>query len=118
MGKASRDKGKRGEREARDMVRDHWDSPKCIRSIQVSGTYAADLLYGPPGLHLEVKRYAKIGAVRFMEQAERDAREDDIPLVLLREDQGRWYVMVPLSQSVDFARRIQEHMADRSRTLP
>jgi len=112
MGKASRDKGKRGEREARDQVVKHWNSPGCVRSAQVSGLFSSDLMYGPPGLHLEVKRYAKIGCMRFMEQARQDSRDEDVPTVLMREDNGEWCVMVPMDRSVDFAQKILAALTD------
>jgi len=89
----SRRKGKRGELEARDLVREHWHSPKCIRSAQVSGKYAADLLEGPPGLHLEVKLVSKIGAMKYYRQAEDDAKSNEVPVVLMRENDGPWMVM-------------------------
>ena len=112
VGKASRDKGKRGEREARDLVREQWQSPNCQRSAQVSGTFCADLLGGPEGLHLEVKRYKRIVALDFLEQAKEDSDEDATPLVVMREDGGEWALMVPFDRSVEFARRILAHLED------
>ena len=104
MGKRSRDKGKRGELEARDRVRELWGVPGCRRSAQVSGALTSDLTRGPQGLHLEVKRWKRIAACRFMEQAERDARGiGDVPVVLMREDGGPWMVLVPLDRSMEFA---------------
>lgn len=105
----SRDKGKRGELEARDQVRQHWSCPNCVRSAQVSGKFSADLLGGPDGLHLEVKRYAKIAAMDFMEQAVRDSK-DLIPVVLMRENDGDWVMMVRLQDSVGFSRKLLEHL--------
>lgn len=70
-------------------------------------------MYGPPGLHLEVKLYAKIGAMRYMDQAKEDAaRTGDIPTVLMRENGGEWCVMVPMNRSVDFARKILAALSD------
>lgn len=112
MGKASRDKGKRGEREARDFVRDAWLCPQCQRSAQVSGLFNSDLMYGPPGLHLEVKRYARIVALDFLKQAEEDSALQDggIPIVLMREDGGDWAVLLRAEKAVDFARTLRDHM--------
>lgn len=111
MGKASRDKGKVGEREARDKVRALWNSPDCQRSAQVSGLFVSDVSGGPEGLHLEVKRYKKIAACRFMEQAIEDSgghgsAEGSVPTVLMREDFGDWHVMVRMEDAEDFARRL------------
>lgn len=109
MGRASREKGKRGEREARDMVRSLWRSSECSRAAQVSGKLSADVVGGPPGLHIEVKRYAAIGATRWLEQATRDG-DGLLPVVLCREDHGEWMVLLPMSRSVEFATLLHEHM--------
>lgn len=112
MGKPSRDKGKRGELEARDKVRDLWGCPNTQRSAQVSGKYSCDLLGGPEGLHLEVKRYAQIAASRFMDQAQADAfGGPDIPVVLMREDGGEWLCMFRMRDTKEFLARL-------SRTVP
>lgn len=90
----SREKGKRGERDARDAVKLYWNCPDCIRAAQSNGTWSADLLYGPPNLHLEVKHYGAIAALKFLRQATKDAQESETPVVLMREDgEKRWAVM-------------------------
>lgn len=90
----SRQKGARGEREARDAVKLHWGSKDCIRAAQANGSYSADLLGAPEGLHVEVKFYASIAALKFLRQAEADAREGEIPVVLMRENGDKeWTVM-------------------------
>lgn len=107
MGLKSRDKGKRGEREARDQVRTLWNAPGCVRTAQVSGKYSGDLMGGPEGLHLEVKRYKRIVASDFMKQAIEDAAPGEIPVVLSREDGGDWLVTVRMKDSLEFAERIR-----------
>ena len=107
MGLASRNKGKSGEREARDQVKEVWNCPDCFRSAQACGSYSADLLGGPPGLHLEVKRYKRIVAADFMTQASEDAKDDEVPVVLMREDSGKWLVMVRMEDTPKFAERIR-----------
>lgn len=109
MGKASRDKGKRGEREVVDLFKAHGFT--AHRSAQVDGTMSCDVVTSIPALHVEVKRYAKIGAMRFMDQAVRDAKaagpwmtilgaDPDgksfprLPILFMREDEGPWRVMV------------------------
>jgi hypothetical protein len=82
----SRDKGKRGEREARDMVRKYWFAPNCIRAAQSNGKHSADLLEAGPHFHIEVKRIASIGALKFWNQAERDRKSGEIPVVLMRQN--------------------------------
>jgi len=89
----SREKGKRGEREFAEVLRGMGISAR--RSQQYAGNEGtADLKTDVPGLHVEVKRRTRIGAVRFMEQAERDCLSDDLPIVALREDRGEWLILV------------------------
>lgn len=106
----SRQKGKRGELEARDAVRQHWAAPECIRAAQVCGKFGADLLYALPDGHIEVKRYKSIKAFDFYEQAKRDAKSDQIPVVIMREDCAKeWLVMFSIEDSLKFALAILEN---------
>jgi hypothetical protein len=103
----SREKGKVAERQARDAVRTLWNSPDCYRSAQACGSFSADLLGGPPGLHLEVKHYAGIAALRFLRQAETDAAKGETPVVLMRENgETEWTVMVRMKDAEAFARKL------------
>lgn len=99
----SRRKGKRGELEARNAVRQHWYSPQCERASQVSGKFSADLIHGPPGLHIEVKYHQRISALKFLKQATRDARDGDVPVVLMRENNHPgWVVMFKIRDTDKF----------------
>lgn len=103
MGKKSRNKGKRGELEARDQVREHWKAAECRRAQQYCGSESsADLLHALPGAHVEVKRIKAIAACRFIEQADRDRAPGDFPVVLMKEDRGDWLVMFRVSDSKRF----------------
>jgi len=113
MGKASRDKGKRGERDARNFVRKEWQAPNCIRSAQVSGSFSSDVMYGPDGIHIEVKFYKRIAACRWMEQAEEDAKEGEVPMVMFRENGGQWYVAMPFDKTVQFTELLQAHLGGK-----
>ena len=99
----SRAKGKRGELEARDAVREHWVAPDCIRAAQGAGAYAADLLHAGHEIHVEIKCVAKIGTEKFILQAERDAAEGELPVVVMRQNRGEWCVMFRLKDSIRFA---------------
>lgn len=95
MGRRSREKGKRGEREACEALRRLFHV-EASRTSQRRGDLAADIDLGRD-LHVEVKRRAKIGATRFLEQAESDAKPHETPLVLMREDgDTEWSVLVRL----------------------
>ena len=82
-------KGKTGELEFAALLRGLGIDAR--RSVQYCGTEGtADLITAIPGVHWEVKRYAKIASLRFLEQAERDCLANDLPVVALREDRGEW----------------------------
>lgn len=110
MAKKSRDKGKRGEREARDAAVQHWhaDPDRCVRAAQVSGTLAADILHALPGAHIECKLIARIPALDFLRQAETDAGPNELPIVLMREDGDKeWVVMFRMHSSSRFATALE-----------
>lgn len=111
MGVNSHAKGARGEREARDQVRLHWNCPDCIRAAQACGAYGADLLEGPPKMHLEVKLHKRIVALDHLAQADRDRRADEIPVVLMRETSGkekRWAVMLFIDDTDKFMESLND----------
>lgn len=89
----SRRKGKKGELEARDVVRRYLGFPQAFRSAQAAGSLSADL-GGTGALHVEVKRPARLGAEKYLLQAERDAEPGKVPVVLTRQDRGEWILMV------------------------
>ncbi len=104
MGRASREKGKRGEREFARLLNEMGIDAR--RSQQFSGAAGdADLVTSMPGVHWEVKRYARVAAIRFLEQAERDSKKD-LAVVALREDRGSWVVMVRAENLEALARQI------------
>lgn len=105
----SRRKGKVGEREARDVVRCWWFASDCIRAAQSNGKHSADLLYAGENVHVEVKRRKRIQARDFMAQAVSDARINEFPVVLMREDNSGWMVMFRVEDSLNFARMIQRN---------
>lgn len=107
MGKHSRQKGKRGEREAAAQVALHWGAVGARRSVQFCGRAGDADLTGVTGLHCEVKRYARIAALDWLEQAEMDSTDGAVPVVLCREDcQTEWTLMLRVSQAPEFARRL------------
>ena len=114
MGKASREKGKRVEREAARAVAEALGI-EARRSVQFCGRAGdADLSTSLDGVHFEVKARAAHSALRFMEQAKADAG-DAIPVVLLREDRDvRFFALIELDRLSDLSRLIQ---ASRRETL-
>lgn len=105
----SRAKGARGEREAAAAWTDATGLP-AGRTAQRTGKLGTpDITLGTDRLHAEVKRRARLAVSEFQRQAERDAPEGAVPLVLMREDgDPRWLVMARLSDLVEVAERLLE----------
>jgi len=93
----SRNKGATGEREAAAA----WTTATGLaahRTAQRTGRHGdADVATDAP-VHLEIKRRARIAAIEFLRQAERDAVAGAVPVVLCREDgDTEWVAMVRLN---------------------
>lgn len=94
MSKMSRDKGKRGELEARDLLRKHGFQAR--RGVQrTGGPGASDLEHNIPYLHIEVKRAEALSLYTAMEQADDDRGWLDTPLILHRRNSKPWLAILP-----------------------
>jgi len=90
----SRQKGKRGELEIAHIMQEYGFDAK--RSQQYCGINNDADVVGVPFLHLEIKRVQALNLDKAMEQSERDAREDEIPVVMHRKDRKPWFVTMRL----------------------
>ena len=103
-GRASREKGKRGEREIAKAFRDAgWDTAR--RTAQYCGRSgdAADIT-GIPGLHIEVKYVEREQVRAWMAQAERDAQaagKGETPVVIHRKTHSPWLVTLSLNDFLE-----------------
>jgi len=86
----SRSKGKRGELEAAHLLQEYGYDAR--RSQQFAGMNGDADVVGLPGMHIEVKRVEKLNLENAMEQSARDARENEIPIVLHRKNRCEWLV--------------------------
>jgi hypothetical protein len=108
MARKSRTKGAAGEREAAARFEQATGIP-AHRAAQRCGKHGDADLAVPEPLHLETKRIARIAAVRYLEQAEREAREGRVPVVVMRQDRDtEWVVMLRLDNVARFAEIISE----------
>jgi hypothetical protein len=92
MGKASRDKGKRGEREVAELLRGHGIPAR--RGVQYAGGNDSPDVIGLDGVHIEVKRSETLALYPALEQALTDARPGDIATVWHRRSGRRWVVVL------------------------
>lgn len=86
----SRQKGKRGELEVAHLLREYGFEAR--RGQQFSGANGDPDVVGLPGIHLEVKRVEKLNLEAAMQQSIRDARINEIPIVMHRKNRGQWLV--------------------------
>ena len=107
-GRASREKGKRGEREVAGIFREAgWDTAR--RTSQYCGkTGDASDITGVPGLHIEVKRVEREQIRVWMAQAVRDAEaagNGDIPVVIHRRSDAPWLVTLSLKDFLEIMKK-------------
>ena len=86
----SRDKGKRGEIEAAHVLQSFGYDAR--RGQQFAGIHGDADVVGLYGVHLEVKRVEKLNVHDAMKQSARDARGDEIPVVMHRKNREPWLV--------------------------
>ena len=87
----SKQKGNGGEREFAKVCREHGYS-EARRGVQYAGSPDSPDVVGIKGFHFEVKRRKKISHMKWVEQAERDSGEDEMPVVAFRQDRSGWCI--------------------------
>ena len=117
MGRSSREKGKRGEREFVHALRALGIDAR--RTQQFSGKAGdADVDSSLEGIHWEVKRRTSIAATRFLEQADADRKETQSPVVAMREDRGPWMILLKLDDLETLARTLVDALGTSPTTSP
>lgn len=113
MGKRSRDKGKRGEREAAARWSELFGVP-MRRSQQFCGAGDdADDIVGQTGVSIEVKRRQQLNLAKAVEQAVSEAREGHVAVVLHRADRQPWLVTLQLDDLPELAVQLFHTLANR-----
>ena len=104
LGKSSREKGKRGEREAALFLTDQGFPAR--RGVQYRGGPDSPDLVCPSlsKLHFEVKRAEKVSVYDAIQQAGDDAPLDTIPVVLHRRNDHCWVVVLYASDFLSIVR--------------
>ncbi len=105
MGKASRDKGKRGERELAAALRDYGYQTR--RGQQFSGASGDADVVGLDGIHIECKRVERLNIYEAMDQARNDARDGELPAVFHRKDRKAWLVTMALDDWIQIYREVE-----------
>ena len=84
----SRSKGKRGELELAKVLRDLGYETR--RGQQFSGANGDADVVGLPGIHIECERVEQLNVEKALQQAERDKRPGEIPVVMHRANHTEW----------------------------
>ena len=90
----SKRKGSAGERELAKLLRTYGYDAR--RSVQYNGFQGEADVVGVPGLHIECKRCEQVRDEVFLQQAERDAKKNEIPVVMYRRSREKWKATVRL----------------------
>lgn len=98
----SRAKGAGGERELAKKLREYGYD--CRRGQQFSGANGDADVVGLPGIHIECKRVERLNLEDAMAQSRRDARAEEIPVVMHRKTRSPWLVTMTLEDWIEIYR--------------
>ena len=102
MGRMSREKGARGEREFINLhLKPYW--PAACRNLDQFKDDTRDCL-NVAGCHFQVKRTESLRIWDAIKQAETEAAATDLPLVAFRRNRSKWYVAIEASELVALLR--------------
>lgn len=105
MGRSSREKGKRGERELSRALNGLGFDTR--RGQQFNGADGSADVVGLPGIHVECKRTESFRLWDALAQARRDARDGEVPVVMHRRNDCPWVAVMELE---DWAKLYREWM--------
>lgn len=106
MGKMSREKGKRGEREVATLLRFYGYAGS--RGQQHKGGADSPDVTGLPGVHIEVKRTERLALYEALAQSIRDAGDDELPVVVHRRNGQKWVVVLDFNDFMGLYQKWQE----------
>lgn len=100
----SKQKGSRGERALRDVWKKHgYEDAHRSQQYSGKGESSADIEGIDPRLHIECKvgynGYSRL--YDFLEQAKRDAKEGQIPIVNCKMDRRKWLAVLDLEDFIE-----------------
>ena len=102
----SKQKGNAGEREIAKILREYGYTG-ARRGVQYSGFNGDADVIGIPGLHLEVKRVEKLNLDKAYDQAKRDAKEGEKPVVMHRKNRQEWKVTLSLEDFMEIFKGVK-----------
>lgn len=107
MGRMSKEKGKRGEREIAALFRAYGFQARRSQQYQ-GGPDSPDIVHNLPGdLYVEVKFRENASPFAALEQASRDAALEDAPIVFMRKSRKPWVVVMHADDFLDLMQRFE-----------
>lgn len=104
MGSMQRRKGKTGELEVVNILKDRGLKAQRTAPLQAAGgTLDADVL-GVEGFHLEIKRCERIEIDKWHAQAALASRPTDTPCVVWRRSRQPWRIAMPFDDFLDLVK--------------
>ena len=110
-----REKGKRGERQAAEAIRQALGIT-ARRAQQFSGEGSADLVVDADGVHWEVKFVERESVRAWMRQAITDGG-DNVPAVVHKKSREPWLLTLPLERAYEFFIRLEEARSQAFQSL-
>ncbi len=108
MGKMSKSKGARGEREAAKELNKIFNID-AYRGRQYSGSPDSPDIVAMPEIHFEVKRTERLQLYPSLDQATKDSG-DSIPVLLHRKNRRRWVMVAYLEDIPDFCQILRKYL--------
>jgi len=95
----SREKGKRGELEAAHILKEYGYDAR--RSQQYAGINSDADVVGLPRIHLEIKRVEKLNVDDALSQSIRDAKDEEVPVVMHRKNRTEWKITMRFADWIE-----------------
>lgn len=104
----SRDKGARYERHVAEVLRDH--GYEAERGCQHSGGKdSPDVKHNMPNIHIEAKAVEKLNLWNALAQSERDAGDNEIPIVVFKRNRSKDYVALQFEDFLKIFKKGQDN---------
>ena len=110
MGKASQRKGRRGEIELSEKLREYGYHAAPGEALSFGGV--PDVT-GLPGVHIECKRRECPDVLAALQQAATDAARfgDGVPVVFWRKNRGKWVALLSLESFMNLYQKANQQAA-------
>lgn len=111
----SRDKGARYERQLAKMIREH--GYEAERGCQhAGGKDSPDIKTSMKGIHIEAKNVEHLNVWNALAQSERDAGEDEIPVVMFKRNRSKTYVALPFDEFMEMYKAWEKNTCQTKKT--